>query len=128
MKTHNYGKIAFLSPKLSNDMEFVVISEIFGNICHHSPNLYPLFFNKRRNLFSTPEKNPYLSGQCSPVKYVWNIYSEDHYFSLPSHSFWSIFHFFFYKWSGVPLVDFHNSDLESPSQFSAVDNCWGVAE
>ena len=99
MKTHNYGKIAFLSPKLSNDMEFVVISEIFGNICHHSPNLYPLldtfFFYKRRNLFSTPEKNPYLSGQCSPVKYVWNIYSEDHYFSLPSHSFWSIFHFFF---------------------------------
>ena len=61
MKTHNYGKIAFLSPKLSNDMEFVVISEIFGNICHHSPNLYPLldtfFFYKRRNLFSTPKKN-----------------------------------------------------------------------
>ena len=78
MKTHNYGKIAFLSPKLSNDMEFVVISEIFGNICHHSPNLYPLFFFIKGEISF---QHTYLSGQCSPVKYVWNIYSEDHYFS-----------------------------------------------
>ena len=57
MKTHNYGKIAFLSPKLSNDMEFVVISEIFATILQTFTRFWTLFFFIKGEIsFQHPKK------------------------------------------------------------------------
>ena len=102
--------------------------EIFATILQTFTRFWTLFFFIKGEIsFQHPKKTVFIRTMFSCqicLEYLfWGSL-----FLLTKPLVLVDFSFFFYKWSGVPLVDFHNSDLESPSQFSAVDNCWGVAE